>query len=133
MQHFGQRQYRYGVRTPREKLPFLRLPVPENKSPETITYEKQRDNWQGLLDDLAKVEEALAPMTADETAIVVDLDKVRIDFGGASATLGEIVARLRGSGRRRGAVRSPLRLRRHALAAGLLPFHVRDDRIRHGL
>ena len=98
VQHFGQRQYRYGVHAPREKLPFLRLPVADNPAPETITYEKQRENWQGLIDDLAKVDEALAPMTADETAIVVDLDKVQMNFGGASQTLGEIAASLRGSG-----------------------------------
>ena len=97
IERFGQRQYRFGAHLPpHASAPFFRLPVPGNPAPEAITYEKQRETWQGLLDDLAKVEATLAPMTADPTAIVVDLSAVRLNFGDAdkAITLGAIVAAL---------------------------------------
>jgi hypothetical protein len=101
LEHFGQRQYRYGLRTPvNPMVPVLRLPVPVNPAPEELTYEKQRENLQALLDDLAKVEATLAPMSASGTAIVIDLNAVRFDFVGdgkteGMETLGSIIAKLR--------------------------------------
>jgi len=105
-ENFGQRQYRYGLRAPTiATLPVLRLPVPLNPAPEVLTYEKQRENLQGLLDDLAKVEATLAPMTASATKIVIDLDAVQFDFRGdgkadSSETLGSILATMRSRGLR---------------------------------
>ena len=60
----------------------MRLPVPLNPTPEELTYEKQRETLDALLDDLAKVDATLAPMTAGETKIVIDLDAVQFDFRG---------------------------------------------------
>ena len=99
--NFGRRQFRYGLRAPSiAKLPVMRLPVPFNPAPEELTYEKQRESLQGLLDDLAKVEATLAPMTASETKIVIDLNAVQFDFRGdgkadSSETLGSILAEMR--------------------------------------
>jgi hypothetical protein len=106
IENFGQRQYRYGLRAPTiATLPVFRLPVPINPAPEELTYEKQRKNLQGLLDDLAKVEATLAPMTASETKIVIDLNAVQFDFRGdgkvdSSETLGSILATMRSPGAR---------------------------------
>ncbi|MGD1036576.1 MAG: hypothetical protein ABR878_05135 [Roseiarcus sp.] len=100
LERFGQRQYRFGLRAPANAMiPVLRLPVPVNPAPEELTYEKQRDNLQGLLDDLAKVEATLAPMRASETKIVIDLNAVKFDFRGdgkaeGMETLGSILANL---------------------------------------
>ena len=100
IERFGQRQYRYGAHAPHNAMvPLLRLPVPPNPKPEEITYERQRENLQSLLDDLAGVEETLAPMTPDATKIVIDLNAVRLDFRGDGAadggqTLGAIIAGL---------------------------------------
>jgi hypothetical protein len=83
IENFGQRQYRYGLRAPPNTMfPFFRLPVPLNPSPQEATYEKQRESLQSLLDDLSKVEATLAPMTASETKIVIDLNGVQFDFRG---------------------------------------------------
>jgi hypothetical protein len=98
IENFGQRQYRYGLRAPPNTMfPFFRLPVPLNPSPQEATYEKQRESLQSLLDDLSKVEATLAPMTASETKIVIDLNAVQFDFSGdrkadSSETLGSILA-----------------------------------------
>jgi hypothetical protein len=98
IENFGQRQYRYGLRAPPNTMfPFFRLPVPLNPSPQEATYEKQRESLQSLLDDLSKVEATLAPMTASEVKIVIDLTAVQFDFRGdrkadSSETLGSILA-----------------------------------------
>jgi len=105
LEHFGQRQYHYGLRAPSgAMIPVLRLPVPANPAPEPLSYDKQRENLQALLDDLAKVEATLAPMTDAKTDIVIDLDAVKFDFRGDgkaddSETLGAILAALRTPGR----------------------------------
>ena len=104
LEHFGQRQYRYGLRAPaNEIVPILRMPVPANPAPETLTYESQRENLQALLDDFAKIEATLAPMTDAETKIVIDLDAVGFDFRSDgkpddSETLGAILTSLRNPG-----------------------------------
>ncbi len=109
LERFGQRQYRYGLRAPANAIiPVLRLPVPVNAAPEELTYEKQRENLQGLIDDLAKVEATLAPMSANETKIVIDLNAVKFDFRGdgkteGMETLGSILANLRSPWGARGA------------------------------
>ncbi len=109
LERFGQRQYRYGLRAPANAMiPVLRLPVPINAAPDELTYEKQRDNLQGLLDDLAKVVATLAPMSANETNIVIDLNAVKFDFRGdgkteGMETLGSILAKLRSPWGARGA------------------------------
>ena len=106
IENFGQRQYRYGLRAPPNTMfPFFRLPVPLNPAPEELTYEKQRESLQALLDDLTKVEATLAPMTASETKIVIDLNAVQFDFRGdgkadSSETLGSILAAMRSHGGR---------------------------------
>jgi len=104
IENFGQRQYRYGLRAPTiARVPVMRLPVPLNPTPEELTYEKQRETLEALLDDLAKVDATLAPMTASETKIVVDLNAVQFDFRGdgkpdSTETLGSILATLRSPG-----------------------------------
>jgi hypothetical protein len=106
IENFGRRQYRYGLRAPTiATLPVLRLPVPLNPAPEELTYEKQRENLQELLNDLAKVESTLAPMTASDTKIVINLNAVQFDFRGdgkvdSSETLGSILATIRSHGAR---------------------------------
>jgi len=100
IERYGQRQYRFGLRAPHTMMiPLLRFPVPENPAPEEITYQKQRESLQQLLDDLATVETTLAPMTDREAKIVVDLNNVRFDLRGDgkpddSETLGSIIATL---------------------------------------
>ena len=136
IENFGQRQYRYGLRTPPNTMfPFFRLPVPLNPAPEEVTYEKQRESLRALLDDLSKVEATLAPMTASETKIVIDLNAVQFDFRGdgkpdSSETLGSILADNEFAGgplraKRNRPIRGEVRQQRRALASRLLPPPVR--------
>ena len=76
---FGKHHHRYGLQ-PRQAVPFLRIPVPENSSPDVPTYEIQRAALQTLLDELTKVEATLGKMQGKDVTIRVDLEKVRLDF-----------------------------------------------------
>ena len=101
IERYGQSQYRYGLRPPHSlNIPLLRFPVPVNPSPDELTYEKQRDALQGLLDDFASVEATLAPMTDAQVKIVLDLNAIKFDLRGDgkpddSEKLAAILASLR--------------------------------------
>lgn len=95
---FGNHHYRHGLKAPSVPMvPFLRMPVPDNPDPEPLSYETQRTAFANFLARLADVEATLAGMKAkDEVKIVIDLEKVRLDFtgrakGDASATLMRVV------------------------------------------
>ena len=101
IERYGQSQYRYGLRAPRTmSVPLLRFPVPVNPAPEEVSYEKQRETLTTLLDDLAKVEATLAPMTDAPVKIVLDLNAIKFDLRGDgkpddSERLSSILASLR--------------------------------------
>jgi hypothetical protein len=112
IERFGQRQYRFGLRTPPGAIMFIRLPLPTNPNPETLTYEKQREGLQDLLADLAAVDATLAPMSDKETKIVVDLNVIKLDLRGDgkpddSETLGAFLAGLRGQPHRAASAAPP--------------------------
>ena len=101
IERYGQTQYRYGLRAPRNvNLPLLRFPVPVNPSPEALTYAKQRDALEAMLGDLTGVEATLAPMTERRVKIVLDLNAIKFDLRGDgkpddSEKLSSILASLR--------------------------------------
>lgn len=81
IEKFGRHQYRHGLHpTPFMEVPLMRFPVPQNPKPEILTYETQRAALQTLLDDLSGVEKTLAAMQGKDVKIVLDLEKVRLDF-----------------------------------------------------
>lgn len=81
IQTFGQHHYRHGLKAPAIPMfPFLRMPVPENPSPEALTYEKQRAAFARFLGDLMQVEATLAPIKDRNVKVVIDLEKVHLDF-----------------------------------------------------
>jgi hypothetical protein len=83
IERYGQSQYRYGLRPPRDmSIPLLRFPVPINPAPEELSYEKQRDALKTFLGDLAQVEATLAPMNASPVKIVIDLNAIKFDLRG---------------------------------------------------
>ena len=79
IENFGRHHHRYGPK-PRQAVPFLRMPVPVNPSPEVPTYEIRRAALQTFLDDLTEVEKTLGKMQGKDATIRVDLEKVRLDF-----------------------------------------------------
>lgn len=123
IENFGKHHHRYGL-NPRQQVPFMRLPVPVNPSPEAPTYEIQRAALQTLLDDLSQVEATLGKMQGKDVKIHLDLEKVQLDFnskpGAASqerTTLMNVVRAM-----------NPRVVRRNAPATEPVPFEVAFDR-----
>jgi hypothetical protein len=95
---FGRHHYRYGL-APKLPVPFLRIPVPPNPNPETLTYEAQRSAFRRLLDDLTEVERTLDSVGSKDVKIAIDLAKVRLNFAGEApgthpTTLVQLIASL---------------------------------------
>jgi hypothetical protein len=105
IERLGQTQYRYGLHPPRYiGMPVLRFPVPDNPSPEALTYDQQRKNLQQFLNDLRVVDETLAPMRADDVKIPLNIGAIAFDLTASGdptkkATLADIVATVMASGR----------------------------------
>ncbi len=86
IENFGRHHYRYEL-DPARAVPFLRIPVPENRHPERLSYEIQRGALRSLLDALDEVEKTLAPIQNTDVKIPLDLAQVRFSFApGMAAT-----------------------------------------------
>jgi hypothetical protein len=100
VEKLGQGFHRHGLVAPRTMLvPFLRLPVPENPSPEPLDYAKLRAIYTTLLADLALAEATLAAMPAGAAKFAADIHAVRLDMnsngrGDDDERLDAILARL---------------------------------------
>lgn len=89
IEKFGRHQYRHGLNPdPVAEMPLMRFPLPHNPKPELLTYETQRAALQALLDDLAQVDKTLAGMQGKDVKIVLDLEKVRLDFAPGTGDAG---------------------------------------------
>lgn len=83
IEQLGQDQYRYGLLGGRTRsIPFMRLPVPENREPEQINYTKARQIIQRLLDQLTKARETLDRIDGRGVDVPMKLGLVRIDLNG---------------------------------------------------
>lgn len=82
---FGRHHYRHGLKAPAfAQVPFLRMPVPANPHPDALTYPAQRAALQRFLDALHATERTLAGIKDGAAMkIVIDLEKVRLDFSGS--------------------------------------------------
>lgn len=76
--------YRYGlIQNPvSEILPFLRLPVPQNPKPQTLTYDRLQQVFQTWIDDLATVRTTLEPIKDQNLKLALRLGLIRLDFDG---------------------------------------------------
>ncbi len=85
VEHLGQSLHRYGLRSDRGQqlgVPFLRLPVPVNAQPETLTYPAARKILETLIADLQAAETALAAVRDDQVKLPLRLAAVRLDLDG---------------------------------------------------
>ncbi|ELS33436.1 MULTISPECIES: hypothetical protein [Pseudanabaena] len=75
---------RYGMmQTPLSGLvPFLRLPIPKNPQPQTLTYEGLQQVFQTWIDDLATVRNTLEPIKDGNFKLALRLGLIRLDFDG---------------------------------------------------
>ncbi len=79
--------YRYGMRDNAGhgmNVPFLRLPVGGNPSPEVFSYEKAHKIFEVLHDNLAQVEGTLAEITDAKVKLPLHFGLIRFDVNGDS-------------------------------------------------
>jgi hypothetical protein len=63
-------------------IPFARLPIPANPTPEPIRYTDLRAIMQGWIDDLAKVEATLSRINGKEVKLPLHFGQIRLDLDG---------------------------------------------------
>jgi hypothetical protein len=74
--------HRYGMRTSLfgNALPFDRLPIPANRSPEVIRYSDRRAILETFNDDLAKTESTLARIDNKDVKLPLHFGQIRLDL-----------------------------------------------------
>ncbi len=89
--HLGQGLHRHGLRSEYDlgevslgllNLPFLRLPVPPNSSPEPVTYEALRGILDRFVADMTVAEATLSGVSDTDFDLSLDLAQIRLDFNG---------------------------------------------------
>ncbi len=75
--------YGYGMNQfPLGSIPFVRLPIPQNPKPQTITYDGLQQVFQAWIDDLSKVRSTLEPIQDQNLKLALRLGLIRLDFDG---------------------------------------------------
>lgn len=105
--HLGQAFHRYGLNNGESVaglsgLPFFRLPVPPNASPEKIDYDALRGVLSALVDDLGEAEATLSEVKSTTLDLPLNIGLIRLDLdgdgkGSEEEGLGSILAKLGGS------------------------------------
>ena len=95
--------HRFGLRRDPSggNIPFVRLPVPENKAPTPIRYADLRAIFEALVEDLRKAEATLAKVDDAAVKLSIHFGQVRLDFdgdgkAGEDETLWKLYARFSG-------------------------------------
>jgi len=82
--HLGQSLYRYGAGTEdfflNDMVPFLRMPVPENKDAEEVKSRDVRAILQTIIDDLSAADETLERIGSEDVKLPLHLLAIRFDF-----------------------------------------------------
>lgn len=82
VENLAQNLYRYGLKPNSQALPFVRLPVPNNPNPETLTYEKWRGVLEQFINDLEAAETSLAKVESDDVKLKLPVGLIRLDLNG---------------------------------------------------
>jgi hypothetical protein len=83
VERFGQALYEYGARSENTWVPFLRLPVPKNDKPHTISYQALGRVFDTFVADLTRAERTLAGVTDENVKLPVRLAAVQLDLTGS--------------------------------------------------
>jgi hypothetical protein len=95
VERLGQSLHEFGVKPDSTSLPFLRLPVPENKDPTPISYATLRRVLERFGDDLAKAEATLADVKDDGVKLPLRLADVTMDLDGDGKPTDKLVPLLK--------------------------------------
>ncbi|MGP0066607.1 MAG: hypothetical protein ACLQGP_23835 [Isosphaeraceae bacterium] len=81
-EHLVQSFHRYGMQNSEfaNALPFERLPIPANKSPEVIRYADRRAIMKDFNDDLIKAESTLARIVDKDVKLPLHFGQIRLDI-----------------------------------------------------
>ena len=83
VEELGQSQFRYGLLGGRRiMLPLTRLPVPDNTSPERLSWEAARDMIRRFRDTVILAENTLSRVKPSGVQVVVDIAKIHLDLNG---------------------------------------------------
>lgn len=82
VENLAQNLHRYGLKPNSQALPFVRLPVPNNPNPETLTYEKWRGVLEQFISDLEIAEKSLAEVDDDQVKLKLPVGLIRLDLNG---------------------------------------------------
>ncbi len=86
VENLGQSFYRYGLRDVSNSvgnmIPLLRLPVPQNPNPETLTYEDSRRILQSFVDELNVADQTLAKLDDPDVKLPLHITEIKLDFIG---------------------------------------------------
>lgn len=83
VEELGQSQFRYGLLGGRRiMLPLTRLPIPENMSPERLSWEAARDMIRRFRDAVILAENTLSQVKPGGMQVVVDIAEIHLDLNG---------------------------------------------------
>ena len=83
IEHLAQSHYKYGLlHDVSRNLPLLRLPVPANENPQTLSYGGLRDILQSFANDLAVAEKTLAGIGNEPVVLPLHFGLIRLDLNG---------------------------------------------------
>jgi hypothetical protein len=83
IERFGQSLHEYGARAENTNIPFLRIPVPPNDNPATISYRALGRMFDVLIADLDRAERTLAAVTDENVKLPLRLAAVQLDLTGS--------------------------------------------------
>jgi hypothetical protein len=102
VEDLGKAMYEYGAVSQNSSQPFLRLPVPKNEKPSTISYKELGRVLDAFATDLGRAEATLASIKDDKVKLRLRLAKITFDFAGTGkdrSSLLEILNKLNGGQR----------------------------------
>ncbi|MHC4406107.1 MAG: hypothetical protein ACYTG0_41245, partial [Planctomycetota bacterium] len=82
IERFSQALHEYGARADNTNVPFLRVPVPKNDKPSTISYKALGRVFDVLIADLARAEKTLAGVKNEKVKLRLRLAAVQLDLTG---------------------------------------------------
>jgi hypothetical protein len=91
VERFGQSLHEYGARSDATRVPFLRLPVPPNDNPSSISYRALGRVFDVLIADLDRAERTLAGVTDEKVKLPLRLAAVQLDLTGRGKPTDKLV------------------------------------------
>ncbi len=80
VEHIGKSWYRFGVNENIRQIPFLRLPVGENKNPDKVTYQSVRSVLKRVIEHLDASDRALAKIKSRDVKLPLHIFQLHFDF-----------------------------------------------------